>query len=85
MNERSISAWMVNETIINGHFMQFEGKIYHYILRKHMPPYLSEAEKLMLENTVVVESGESTIITVWKDNRVLKNLRKKSKNLSRAA
>lgn len=52
---------------------------------KSMPPYLSKTEKMALDNTVVVESEASTIITVWKDKRALKNLLKKKKNLKRAA
>ena len=85
MKERKIQAWMVNQTIMYGNFIQFDGNIYHYITRKCMPPCLSEAEKSALDNTVVVESEACTIITVWKDTKALKNLMKKRKNLSRAA
>lgn len=85
MKERKIQAWMVNETIINGQFIQFDGNIYHYITRKCIPHYLSEAEKSALDNIVVVESEAGTIITVWKDKRALKNLKKKRQNLFRAA
>ena len=52
---------------------------------KSMPPYLSKTEKMALDNTVVVESEASTIITVWKDKKALKNLLKKKTNLRRAA
>ena len=85
MNERNIPAWMVNETISHGEFLQFNGHIYHYMTMKSMPQYLSKTEKTALDNTVVVESEASTIITVWKDKKALKNLLKKKKNLKRAA
>ena len=85
MNERGIAPWMIREVVLNGIYIQKQGLLYHYIGRKQMPHYLSEPERNILENLVVVESRDGMIITTYKKKGALKALKKKQKHLCRAA
>ncbi len=83
--ERGISSEMILDTVKHGELTRKQGLKYYVMLRKSLPNNLDPQYAERVTNTTVIVSKSDTIITVYKNKKSFKAIKRKSKHLRQAS
>lgn len=81
--QRGVTQKMIDDTIYLGDMIYKQG-LRFFIMTEKCLSYLHEKQyNERVKNTVVILNPDNSILTVYKNSRALKHIRKKSKQLYR--
>ena len=80
-SNRGISRQMIEDTIKHGKKVCKQGLCFYIMIGKSIPASFTRQYAERIENTVVVLKRPDIILTVYKNNKAMRQIQKKSKRL----
>lgn len=81
--QRGVCQQMIDDTIYYGELIRKQGLRY-YIMTERSTCFIQQKQyKDRLKNTVVILTSDNTILTVYKNARAIRNVKKKPKRLAK--
>lgn len=82
-SNRGISQAMIDDTIRHGVQIRKQGLRYFVMIAKSIPKNFRAQYKEQVENVVVIVTEDNFVMTVYKNPKALKNIKKKQKRLGK--
>lgn len=82
--QRGVTEQMIDDTIHFGEMIRKQGLRYFIMTKKCLSYFHQKQYNERVQNTVVILNPDNSILTVYKNSKALKNIKKKSKELYRS-
>ena len=83
--QRAISAWDVDQVLNFGNAIYKQGMRFMFIPKKDIRTFYHPDRQSSLEDLMILVAGDGAIITAYRNNEAVKNVKRKSKRLCKEA